>query len=159
MPVIELTTDINAPIERVFDLSTSIELHMLSTKITNEKAIAGRTSGLITLNETVTWRAKHFGIYQKLTVQITAYKRPSFFIDEMIKGIFSGMKHIHQFELSKTGTTTMTDKFCYSAPLGFIGKIADRIFLKSYMKNFLVIRNGEIKRIAESEDWNKILPE
>jgi hypothetical protein len=29
---------------------------MLSTKITNEKAISGRTSGLITPNETVTWR-------------------------------------------------------------------------------------------------------
>jgi hypothetical protein len=62
MPKIELTTHINAPIGRVFDLSRSIDLHMESTKKTGEKAIAGKTSGLIELGETVIWRAKHFGI-------------------------------------------------------------------------------------------------
>ena len=54
MPTIYLTIEINAPIERCFDLSRSIDLHTLSTSHTNEKAIAGVTSGLIGLNEEVT---------------------------------------------------------------------------------------------------------
>jgi hypothetical protein len=59
MSTIHLTTFIAAPIERVFDLSRSINLHKISTAHTNEEAIGGITSGLINKNETVTWRAKH----------------------------------------------------------------------------------------------------
>ncbi len=66
MPKIHLQTFIKAKKELVFDLSRSIDLHLLSTKKTNEKAIAGKTSGLMELNDTVTWRAKHLGIYQNL---------------------------------------------------------------------------------------------
>ena len=73
MPIIELRTEINANIEIVFDLSRSIDLHKISTEYTNETAIAGKTSGLIGLNESVTWRAKHFWIYQKLTSKITEF--------------------------------------------------------------------------------------
>jgi hypothetical protein len=64
---IDLTTIINAPIEICFDLSRSIDLHQQSTQQTHEKAIAGRTTGLIELNEFVTWQATHFLITQKLT--------------------------------------------------------------------------------------------
>lgn len=60
MPVIYLEPFIDAPIEKCFDLARSIDLHMESTKHTGETAIAGKTSGIIELNETVTWRAKHF---------------------------------------------------------------------------------------------------
>ena len=72
----------------VFDLSLSINLHELSAEKTNEKAIAGKTSGLIGLDEWVTWRARHFGIYQKLTVKITKLERPLMFEDKMLKGAF-----------------------------------------------------------------------
>ncbi|WP_373516521.1 hypothetical protein [Pricia sp.] len=68
MPRIELRTEIKADKEIVFDLSRSIlDLHRISTEYTNEEAIAGKTSGLIGLNESVAWKAKHFGIYQRLT--------------------------------------------------------------------------------------------
>lgn len=71
MPRIELRTKIKADKQIVFDLSRSIDLHKTSTEQTNETAISGKTSGLIELNETVTWRAKHFGFYQNLTSNIT----------------------------------------------------------------------------------------
>ena len=54
MAIIELTTDINAPIGRVFDLARSIDLHMNSTSKTGERAVAGVTSGLIGAGEQVT---------------------------------------------------------------------------------------------------------
>jgi ligand-binding SRPBCC domain-containing protein len=156
MPRIFLETLINAPIERVFDLSLSIDLHQLSAKQTNEKAIAGKTSGLIGLNETVTWRAKHFGIYQKLTVQITKLERPFMFEDKMLKGTFSKMEHVHSFAKEGSGTM-MTDVFVFESPLWIFGKMANALFLKNYMTKFLQTRNEEIKRIAEGEEWRKIL--
>ena len=61
MPQIHITTFISAPPERVFDLSRNISLHKISTKDTHEEAIGGVTSGVIGLNETVTWQAKHLG--------------------------------------------------------------------------------------------------
>ena len=78
MPKIELKTKIKADRKVVFDLSRSIDLHKISTKHTNEEAIAGKTSGLIGMDESVTWRAKHFGIYQELTSKITEFDRPMF---------------------------------------------------------------------------------
>ena len=54
MPKIKLETEINAPQKIVFDLSRSIDLHKISTKETNEEAIAGVTSGLIGENQSVT---------------------------------------------------------------------------------------------------------
>ena len=156
MSVIRLETIINAPIERIFDLARSIDLHKISTKHTNEQAIAGKISGLINLNETVTWRAKHFGIYQNLTVEIFRYEKPFLFADRMTKGIFSKMEHLHQFEMLQN-QTKMIDIFEFDAPLGILGKIISFLFLKKYMTKFLIIRNQTITEIAESEDWKKIL--
>jgi uncharacterized protein YndB with AHSA1/START domain len=62
MTRIDLTTRIEAPIEQVFDLARDIDLHARSMAHTNERAVAGRTSGRIRQGETVTWRATHFGI-------------------------------------------------------------------------------------------------
>ena len=156
MPRIRLETTINAPIDIVFDLSRSIDLHTVSTEQTNEKAIAGKTSGLIGLGESVTWRAKHLGFTQSLTSKVTDYKHPSFFADEMVKGIFKRFRHEHHFE-TVGNQTLMTDIFEYRSPFGILGKLADFIFLKSYLHSFLKKRNTAIKEFAESDEWKKIL--
>lgn len=146
---IELITLINAPVERCFDLSRSIDLHVESTKQTGERAIAGVTSGLIGLNETVTWRAKHFGIWQTLTSKITAYRRPVFFADEMVQGAFNSFRHEHHFEQVGHGTL-MRDIFVFEAPLGWIGKLFSVLILKAYMTRLLTKRNQVIKTNAEN---------
>ena len=153
MPVIKLVTKIKASPKVVFDLSRNIDFHTKSTKQTGEKAIAGRTSGLIELGESVTWLAKHFGVNQKLTTKITQCKADSFFVDELTKGVFKRFKHEHHFKKTKYGTE-MTDVFDYSSPLGVLGRFADFLFLKSYMTKFLKIRNTEIKKFAESKTHN-----
>ena len=156
MPLIILETVILAPIDIVFDLSRSIDLHKESTKDTKEEAISGRTTGLIKLNESVTWKARHFGFTQILTSKITAYDSPSYFIDEMTKGIFKSFSHKHSFT-EKDGQTTLIDSFNYESPLGLVGRIADYLFLKRYMTKFLIKRNLIIKEYAESEKWKKFL--
>lgn len=80
MPVIRLETFINADQAIVFDLARSIDLHQISTAHTNERAIAGKMSGLIELDESVTWEARHFGILQRLTSKITAMQQPNYLL-------------------------------------------------------------------------------
>lgn len=95
MPLLEVVTWIQAPIERVFDLARSIDAHLATTHGTQEKAVAGRMQGLIQLGEAVTWEAKHLGVRHRMTVRVTEFERPYFFIDEMIEGPFLRMRHAH----------------------------------------------------------------
>jgi ligand-binding SRPBCC domain-containing protein len=150
MPKIQLSTLINAPIERCFDLARSIDLHMESTKQTGEQAIAGRTSGLIELGESVTWRAKHFGIWQTLSSKITQFDYPNSFTDEMVYGAFKRFKHQHLF-YTVDGQTMMKDVFDFESPYGILGKMANMLFLKRYMENLLKRRNQVIKDTAEQQ--------
>nr|WP_067058606.1 SRPBCC family protein [Mucilaginibacter sp. L294] len=148
MPTIVLSTIINAPVNRCFDIARDIDIHVASTAHTGERAIAGRTSGLIELGESVTWRAKHFGIWQNLTSKITTFQPPVFFADELVAGAFKSFRHEHHF----TGTdkqTIMRDVFVFESPLGVLGKLANWLFLKKYMTGLLVKRNLVIKEEAE----------
>ncbi|MBE1447111.1 SRPBCC family protein [Paenibacillus sp. OAS669] len=151
MPVIEMSLFIQAPIQRCFDLSRSIDIHMESTSKTQEKAIAGRTSGLIELNETVTWEAVHLGVRQRLSVRITEMEAPHRFVDEMVSGAFQRFTHVHEFIPHESGTL-MKDRFDYTSPLGPLGRLADWLFLKSYMTRFLHERNEYIKAVAERQE-------
>jgi hypothetical protein len=68
-----------APIQRCFDLSRSIEVHLLGTERTGERAVGGVTAGLIGPNQFVRWRAKHLGVRQHLTSKIAAFDSPGYF--------------------------------------------------------------------------------
>jgi ligand-binding SRPBCC domain-containing protein len=156
MPHIHLTSFIAAPIERVFDLSRSISLHHISLESTNEKAIGGITSGLIKENETVTWQARHLFKTRYFTSRIIKMERPSVFIDEMIKGDFTSFHHEHHFKSTENGTI-MIDLISFETPYGNLGKIANRLFLRSYIERFLTRRNNVIKEYAETQKWKAIL--
>ena len=156
MPKIELITEIKSTIEICFDLSRSIDLHKISTAHTNEEAIAGRVKGLINLDETVTWQARHFGIRQKLTSKITEFDKPNYFVDEQINGIFKSIYHLHKFE--QVGEKViMKDIFEFQSPFGILGDIFNKIILTNYLKALLIKRNQIIKNFAETERWKEVL--
>ncbi len=156
MPVITLHTTINAPVERVFDLARSIDLHVTSTQHTGERAVAGRTHGLIGAGESVTWRARHLGFTQELTSKIAGFEPPFFFADEMVSGAFKSFRHEHRFE-RRGEETIMKDTFSFETPLGWLGDIVNKLFLTSYMETLLEKRNQTIKAVAESEEWRRYI--
>jgi len=151
MTTINLTTKIKAPKQIVFDASRNIDIHQQSASESNEKAITGVTSGLINLNETVTWRGKHFGFYLTHKSRITAMNFYDYFVDEMEQGKFKSFKHEHLFE-EENGITIMKDKMQYETPFGFFGKLFDFLFLKRHLTNFLVERNKVLKQVSEKQN-------
>jgi ligand-binding SRPBCC domain-containing protein len=159
MVSIEQCIQIAAPIQRCFDLSRSIEVHLLGTEPSGEHAVGGVITGLLGANEFVRWRARHFGIDQHLTSKITAFDSPNYFQDTMIEGIFTFMQHDHFFSAMSETSTEMRDRFTFAAPIPLLGQIAERLFLKSYMERFLRHRNQILKQVAESERWRDFLPE
>lgn len=155
MTVIELTTIINAPITKVFDLNRDIDIHLLSTSQSGERAVAGRTSGLIEKNETVTWKAKHFGFYLTHHSFIPEMEKPFYFVDEMTRGQFKSFRHTHTFE-QKNDFVIMTDHIVYETPYWFLGKLFDFFVLKKYLTDFIQKRNKVIKDFAEYHDENSL---
>ena len=117
---LEELTIIRAPIERCFDLARSVEVHLAGNLHCGKMAMAvdGGTSGLIGLGQRVTWRAKHFGVWQTLTSEITAMDRPTYFQDTIIRSAFRAMSHDHFFRSLSQDETEMRDVFCFAAPLG-----------------------------------------
>ncbi len=140
-------TDIAAPVERCFDLSRDIDLHLESMVASKERVVGGVTSGLIGADQEVSWQARHFGLQWHMTSRITAFEPPHRFVDEMVRGPFAVFRHEHRFEAHGHGTR-MTDVVEVRTGWGPIGPVAD-LPAAAYLRRLLTIRNGVIRRKAE----------
>lgn len=116
-----------------------------------ERAIGGRTSGLIGMGEEVTWEARHFGLTHQHCSRITAFARPDHFRDSMIRGRFKRFEHDHYF-VELDDQTFMRDVIEFASPLGIIGRLVDVAFLSRYLRQLIVRRNQVIREAAETHD-------
>lgn len=149
MNQIKITTTIKAPIEIVFDTCRNIDIHQYSASKTNEKAIAGKTSGLINKGETVTWKGKHFGVYIQHESIISEMEFPIYFADEQLKGHFKSFKHEHIF-IQNENQTIMTDILEYETPFSVFGKQFNKLILENHITKFIIHRNIILKELSEN---------
>jgi ligand-binding SRPBCC domain-containing protein len=141
-------TRIAAPQEAAFDASLDIDLHVSSMARSGERAVAGVTGGRIGPGETVTWRARHFGVRWTMTSEIAEYRRPSSFVDRQLRGPFAMFRHEHRFEPDASGTR-MLDLIEFEAPLGPIGRIVEPV-LRRHLRRLIEERNEHVRRAAEA---------
>lgn len=151
MPTLRFETVIAAPPAACFELSLSVDAHTASMSGSNERAIAGVTSGTMALGDTVTWCAWHLGIPFRMTSQITAYEAPRRFVDEQVRGPFARWWHEHTFTALDTGDTVMVDVVRFKAPVGPLGTLTEHIALTAYMRRLLHQRNEWLKDQLESK--------
>jgi ligand-binding SRPBCC domain-containing protein len=156
LPTIRLETYINADAERCFDLSRNVDIHLGSLARTKERAIDGVTSGLMDLQDTVTWEGAHFGFRRRLTIKITEFERPHHFTDEMVRGPLKKLRHVHEFVPRNSGTL-MLDTFVFESRFSFLGWLVDRLLLSGYFRRLLTERNDYIRRAAEHGFQHKTL--
>ncbi|MFS0713251.1 SRPBCC family protein [Microbacterium sp. 2P01SA-2] len=137
----ELVTRAAVPPAALFDASRDIGAHVASMRGTGERAIAGVMSGLIGLDETVTWRAWHFGIPFRMTSRVTALDRPRRFVDEQVAGPFRVFRHEHLYT-EQDGMTVMTDRVTLASPV--LGRLAERLVLVPYLRRLLARRAAHL---------------
>ena len=145
---IELVTRARCSAERLFDESLSIDAHLGSMSATGETAVAGVTSGQIGLGETVTWRARHFGVWFTMTSVVSALDRPHGFVDEQVRGPFRRFHHEHTFR-QEGDETVMTDAVTLASPI--FGRLAERVVLVPYLRRLLRERNRFLVKAVEKE--------
>ncbi len=155
MQTIRLTTLIDAPVERCFLLSLSIDLQISAATRSKQKAIAGKLSGLIRAGESVTWSGRHFGLRLRHTSIIDLWRPYTYFRDVMSEGSFARFEHDHHFAPMNDGTR-MRDEIRFAAPFGLLGRLIEGR-LRRHLSKFLKQRNAQIKQIAETEDWHRYL--
>ena len=148
MTTIVVETRISAPIEVCFDLARDVDAHVQTSSATGERAVGGRTSGLLELGDVVTFEAVHFGIRQRLTSRIVEFDRPKRFVDEMVEGAFASLRHTHEFFVEGT-SVLMKDTLTWRSPLGPLGVIADALFVKHHLYNYMVTKQTDLKVHAE----------
>jgi ligand-binding SRPBCC domain-containing protein len=154
MFVIKDNIHINAPIERCFLLSTSIDLVAGTIGM---RPVGGKTYGLIAANERVEWRGWKFGLPQRHESVITAYDAPIFFQDSMASGRFRAFRHDHEFT-EMDGRTLLKDIVRFSMPFGPVGKLVGKHIMIPHIRNLIHKRFALLKYVAESEEWRKYLP-
>ena len=148
MTTIVVETRISAPLEMCFDLARDVDAHLRTSSSTGERAVGGKTSGLLDLGDVATFEAVHFGVRQRLTSKIVEFDRPRRFVDEMVSGAFASLRHIHEFMPEGT-MVLMRDTLTWRSPLGPLGILADKLFVERHMRNFMIARQSELKDYAE----------
>ena len=148
MASIRIETFVAAPPERVFDVARDLDFHARSMAHTGERAVGGRTSGLIEEGEEVEWEARHLGRSWRLRSRIASMDRPRSFTDVQVAGPFARYDHRHTF-VAHDGGTLMCDDWRHVAPLGPLGALADLLFLTRHMRQTLTARAAAIKAEAE----------
>jgi ligand-binding SRPBCC domain-containing protein len=151
---IHLETEIAAPVELVFDLARDIDFHQRSMGQTGERAVGGRTTGLIGPDESVTWRARVLGLTWSLTSRISEFEPPMRFVDEQVSGPFAWFRHEHVFEATRGGTR-MVDDWDHAARFGLIGTVIDALVLGPLMRRLLVARNAALLLEAEARSRDR----
>ncbi len=156
---------IDAPVTRCFDLARSVELHLLDNSHFGEPTVAlpgqpeHQTTGLLGMGHQVNWRTRHLGVRQTLTTCITRFDPPVYFQNTMLRGVLRSMQHDHFFRALTGNRTEMTDELRVCAPLAVLGRIAELLVLRSYLRMLLIERSVVIKRAAESAEWQRYLPD
>lgn len=150
MTTITIDTRIDAPRELCFDLALDVEVHQQSAAFSGERLVApGRLTGLLELGDLVAFEGRHLGFRHRFVAKITELDRPYRFTDEMVEGIFTWLRHDHEFHESLSGTI-MRDVLTWRAPLGPLGILADTIFLRRHMEDFVTRKQQGLKEIAEA---------
>jgi ligand-binding SRPBCC domain-containing protein len=148
---ITIYTFISAPQDVCFDLALDVSAHMKSASFSGERLVEpGRTSGMLQLGDLVTFEGRHFGIRQRFTTRIIELQRPDSFVDEMVRGSFKSLRHVHKFHI-EDDQTVMRDTLTWDPPLGILGDIADVLFLRRHMERFVRKKQTQLKRLAEEK--------
>ena len=86
-----------------------------------------------------------------MTSVITGYARPHPFVDLQSSCPVARWWHAHRFDVCDGGTL-MHDVIDFAAPLGALGRVADRWLLKRYLTGLITDRNAWLRRELERPD-------
>ena len=145
---LKTTQTLNVPLNKAWEFFSAPEnLQKITpdhmgfniTSEVNKKAYAGQI---------ITYKVGILpGIKQNWVTEIIQVKDYHFFIDEQRFGPYKMWHHEHWFEDIQNGKTLMSDKISYKIPFGFLGSIAQKIFIKKQLKSIFEHRYVTLEKL------------
>ncbi len=164
--IITESATVNAPIARVFALSTRIELvrETLGMKLVAQPGTL--TSGHIVLGSRVHWRGWKFLLPTEHHTLITGYSEPhleangltAWFQDSQEQGRFAFFQHDHHFRetldpATQQPFTQLHDEVQFTLPFGPLGRLAAILLLAPHVRKLCRKRFARVKALAEGNGW------
>jgi len=168
---------IAAPIERVFTLSTRVELvrETLGMELVASTTADGIASGFIADGSRVHWRGRKFGLPTDHHTLITGFRSPhvaeiddpaspltgnrvAWFQDSQEQGRFAFFQHDHYFreapdEATGEPVTLLHDEVRFALPFGPLGSVAASLLMAPHIRRLCRQRFERIQSLAEGEGW------
>jgi ligand-binding SRPBCC domain-containing protein len=153
MTKIELSTHIQAPIARCFDLARSLELNTMPIANNIEHKL---TRGLLQAGQRVQRVTSYLGFQYQSEIELKRCAEPYYFSDEMKVGPFHTFVHDHFF-YAFPHETVMIDNVYFQSPWGILGETVDTLLIKRQVLQMLKSRNKIIKQYAEGDTWQLLI--
>ncbi len=127
-------------------------MHVQAAAFTGVRVVPpGRLHGRLEPGDLVTFEGRHLGWRMRLTARVVEMVRPGRFVDESVAGPFRTFRHTHEFREAE-GATVMTDTLEWISPLGFVGRLVDRLLLRRHLTWFIEQKQRALKSMAEQGD-------
>ncbi|SHJ28719.1 Ligand-binding SRPBCC domain-containing protein [Tangfeifania diversioriginum] len=142
------TQNVPATIDEVWDFISSpanlkkITPSYMGFDITSKHAGEKMYPGMI-----ITYKVSPvFGIKMNWVTEITQVKEKEYFVDEQRSGPYSIWHHEHKIEPVEGGVL-MTDIVSYKPPFGFLGSVANSLFIKKKIEDIFDYRTDAIENV------------
>jgi ligand-binding SRPBCC domain-containing protein len=156
MVSIHLTTFIEAPMQRVYDLARHISVLKGAFTGTPVQVSSGGGAYLFQRGDSLTFQSRNLGRTRTITARITEMDGKSIFTEEQVKGDLKSYRHTHHFKPTENGTI-MIDLIECEGPRDFLGSLAGASAMKRYVEKMTSRRIDNIRQYAESDKWKAVL--
>jgi len=128
--VLERSQRVEAPAERAFDFYVdALNLEPMTPPWLHFEVT---TPGELVLRQgaRLDYRLRLHGVPVRWQTRIEAWEPPKRFVDIQAKGPYSLWEHTHLFETDGDDATLIYDRVRYAIPLGPLGALAHRLFVR-----------------------------
>ncbi len=106
---------------------------------------------------TIQYRLRLRGVGVNWLTSIQAWDPPHRFVDVQLRGPYALWHHTHTFE-EVAGGTRMSDVVRYALPLGPVGELAHRAFVRRDVEGIFSFRHHELARRVAASDGRGLQP-
>lgn len=96
----------------------------------------------------IDYRLTLSGVPVRWRTRISVWEPGSRFVDEQERGPYALWRHLHTFE-PEAGGTRMRDEVTYALPLGPLGEVAHRLWVKRQLARIFDYREQVIVRVLQ----------
>ncbi|MGB7588307.1 MAG: SRPBCC family protein [Solirubrobacterales bacterium] len=135
---------VKAPIDRAFDFYTdTLNLKPLTPpwvhfEVTSPMPVSMEAGTLLD------YKLRLHGVPVRWRTRIETWEPPVGFVDTQVSGPYSLWEHTHVFERDGDGATVIHDRVRYALPLGPLGAIAHRLFVRRDLERIFDYRRDAV---------------